>query len=469
VSLSIHCLLSVQRGEVNSLPTAGFQQKLAWQKGRIVSIVTGCCWFLSKSTRTIQTIWTFPTQAKGIDMNEVILEKYADLILKAGINFKEGQNLLISAEPIHWDFVNLLEKRAYENGARYIYSDILSPISKKNRVNYQKEEYLEYLPSYFEKKMNSFIEEEWSFIRLDGQENPNVFLDLNQKKHTTLLKSVGIATKPLVNARMSGKCPWCIAGFPTPNWASLVMESPASENTTRQFWEILVSVLRLDNDNPIDAWEKHNETLKNRCKFLNDRNLDYLHFEGPDTDLKVYTIPNSIWMGGALTSPEGKEFFPNLPTEEVFTTPDFRKTEGKAKVTRSVKVMGDQVKDAWFEFKDGKVINYGASEGKDTLDKYLQIDPNASYLGEVALVDTNSPIFQSGKTFHSILFDENAACRPKLPMALLYFVIIWGFGIMIDDDSRPAILNVLLGAIHVTVRIASFSERDEMGTYLLSP
>jgi aminopeptidase len=164
----------------------------------------------------------------------------------------------------------------------------------------------------------------------------------------------------------------------------------------------------------VQAWKDHAATLKRRCEAMNDSGIRSLRITGPGTDLNIELCSESIWIGGPCTTPDGRVFIPNMPTEEIFTTPDYRKTSGKVSVTRPVKVMETLVDGAWFEFKDGRVIQFGADSGREVLEKYLSVDEGASFVGEIALVDSSSPIYQSGCIFSSILYDENASCHLAL-------------------------------------------------------
>ena len=188
----------------------------------------------------------------------------------------------------------------------------------------------------------------------------------------------------------------------------------ADGDNISNFWDVLIPIFRLDKKNPTQAWKKHIAELRQRSKLLNEAELSWLHFKGPGTDLKVHLSPKSIWCGGGMTTVDNRYYLPNLPTEEVYTTPDFRKTEGRVSVTRPLKIFNQNVERAWFEFNEGKVVDYGAEKGKEVLKQYFKADPRAMFLGEVALVDVNSPIYRSGKVFDSILLDENAASHIAL-------------------------------------------------------
>jgi len=348
-------------------------------------------------------------------MNNEMLEKYARLILKAGVNLQEGQNLRIAGEPIHWEFAALVEKTAYEMGARYVRIELDHPISAINRSRYQKDQFLGYVPSYLEKTIDSYVKEEWAMLHIGGEQDPEINAQIDQKRHSKNVKSLIEVRKPLMHS-MSVTNRWCVCALPTPKWAMKVMGASTEQEAVQNFWKVLIPILKLDQPDPIKAWQDHSAALKRRSEFLNKSGADYFHFVGPSTDLKVYLNPKSIWVGGEMKTVDGNSFFPNLPTEEIFTTPNFKTTTGKVAVTCPVKVLGDRVNGAWFKFIDGQVVDFGAADvrGRELLTQYFEIDPKAKFLGEVALVDSSSPIFQSKKLFDSILYDENAACHIAL-------------------------------------------------------
>ncbi len=210
-------------------------------------------------------------------------------------------------------------------------------------------------------------------------------------------------------------------------------------------------ILRLDQKSPSEAWKRQDQILKARSKTLNELKFDHVHFEGPGTDLKVFLGPQTIWDGGSHATFDRRAYMPNIPTEEVFTAPDYRKTEGRVLVTRPVKVLENQVLDAWFEFSEGRVTDFGAKAGKEWLERYFAIEEASRYLGEVALVDVSSPIFQSGRIFESILFDENAACHIALGSG--FPTAIKGGDSLSDDELKKLGCNIAI--VHTDFMIGS--------------
>jgi aminopeptidase len=349
------------------------------------------------------------------------LEKYANVILSS-LNLQAGQNLLIRTEPVHWRFASTIAAEAYKMGARYVRVDsneIENPLLYKARIEHSKEEYLSYVPLFRTETMHLLVEENWALIALKGTEDPEILSTLDPVRNAITGKAVAIAKKPIREAIQNNRIQWIVAFAPTEILAGKILNTKPSPKAVDKLWEILTPILHMEDPDPAATWVLRGETLKKRSANLNNLKLKEVYFKGPGTDLRIGLTEKTIWKGGRSTSTSGIEFLPNIPTEEVFTAPDFRKTEGRVKITRPVLVpsIGKIIEGAWLVFRNGKIIDYGAEKGKDILDQYLAMDPKAAYLGELALVDSNSPIFTSGKIFNNILFDENASCHIALGSA----------------------------------------------------
>ena len=306
-------------------------------------------------------------------MNTSDLDKYADLLLQVGVNLQPGQNLTLSAEPIHWDFINLLAARAYQLGARLVEANVQHPAFGKMRIDHAPEEFLGYNPGYLPEKYEEHVRDGSASIRIEGSEFPDLFQNIDQDRNAIRQKSASEIFKSFREAAGSGRIPWCVAAMPTDAWAAQVFSDPKAKAS--QLGELMSSILRLDQADPVAAWRKLGDDLQRRADTLTETGIRMLHFEGPGTDLHVDLLEKGFWCGGPITMPDGRKFEPNLPTEEVFTSPDYRKTNGRATVTRPVEVLGHEVSGAWFEFKDGNVIDFGAEDGIERLTKYFEIDP----------------------------------------------------------------------------------------------
>ena len=347
-------------------------------------------------------------------MADVEKKKYAKLLLEVGVNLQRGQKLIVSAEPYHWDFLCLLAEVAYKMGAAHVEVEADDPRLLQARVNHAAEASLEESVGWLEKKYESLIDDDWARLRIYGPTDLDLISRLDSKRLGVIQRVGSVKAKPVSDACGSGEMAWCVAAMPTPGWAARVFNEVASEAVEAKLWQEMVKILCLTEVDPSAFWREKGRAIQKRSKVLSDLNLERVEFKGPGTDLSVYCFENSKWIGGGIKGSNGLEFIPNLPTEECFTTPNYHRTHGRAQVVRPVEVLGRSVEGAWFEFKEGKVVNYGAEKNKEALDSYFEMCPQACYLGELALVDGASPIFRSGHVFHCILYDENASCHVAL-------------------------------------------------------
>lgn len=340
------------------------------------------------------------------------LKEYADVILTSGVNLKKGQNLNITCSYGNYEFARLVAQRAYKWGAGYVNIDIRDNFLTKARAENQFDKQLDYFPLFEEVHSSQMVSEEWAFLSIDNTDETDVLKDADPDKVQTLTKTSRRGRDILLNSLMKDKIPWNIVAYPNDKWAKNVLgEQAAAED----LWEVLKPILRLNDADPVGAWKNHCSELIKRCKKLGDLGLSSLHFSDEDgTALTIGLADNITWDGGGAILPDGRAFMPNLPTEEVFTTPHRAKTEGFVKVRKPLQVLETRVEGAWFRFKEGKVVEHGAEIGAEILNKFLTIDEGATMVGEIALVDGSSQIAKSGKLFNSILFDENASCHMAL-------------------------------------------------------
>ncbi len=351
-------------------------------------------------------------------MEQHILEAYAQVILRVGINLQKGQNLMIVTEPVHWPFVNIVAAEAYKIGAHYVQTDIVDPGLLKARIEHADAATLDYFPETINSQYHVVVNEKWSIIYIDGDEDPGFFDNADPERSAMIEKSRRKARMFFSQAMVNGICPWVIAPVATEKWAAKILGMPPSAEAREQLWHLLSGILLLEEADPVASWWQISDGLNQRARMLNAKQLSYVRFAGPGTDLKVYLTPHSQWVGGAHPGQNGFKYLANLPTFEIFATPDYRRTEGTVRVTRPVKVLGSNVEEGWFKFAHGKVVEYGAKKGRELLDKFFAMEAQAAYLGEVALVDSSSPIFKTGKLYDSILLDENAACHIALGRGL---------------------------------------------------
>jgi aminopeptidase len=349
-------------------------------------------------------------------MDARFLHAYARILLRVGVNLQQGQNIRIIGEPIHRDFMLILAEEAYRAGGRFVklqYNDMRHALI---RAECQEERHLEYVPGFTIPELQSYLDEDWALLHVDGAEDPDMLAGADKARLATMQRARSLVSQFFTLQVMANRLTWCVAPMPTLKWAEKVLGAggPGGGDRVEELWKILIPTLRLDQEDPVAAWGKHARMLGGRADALNAMGIDRLHFVGPGTDFTIGLMPRSKFIGGSAKSQKGIGFIPNLPTEEVFTTPDFRRASGKVACTRPVEVLGAPVDGVSFEFADGSVTGFTARKGREALEKFLDMDPHARQLGEVALVDLDSPVNRAGVIFHSILFDENAACHMAL-------------------------------------------------------
>ena len=340
------------------------------------------------------------------------LRIYADLLITVGLNVQPGQIVQISSEVIHRDLVVLLTELAYKKGAQFVNVDLIEPRVRRCRILHSAEEHLSFVPDFVELKYRDLVDTTSANLRLLGSEDPDVLADLDPAKVNISQLSLRRKISYFYDEGIGkSKVHWTVAAAATPGWASKLYPDLRPEKAEKQLWETIFRICRADQPNCIELWTKHNEQLIARGKHLTDLGIECLHFTGPGTDLRVHLSKKSLFRAGTDVSPRGVAFEANIPTEEVFTTPDCRKTNGSVRATRPFLVNGKLVTDLEVEFRDGRITSFSASDGEDTFREYINSDEGAARLGEVALVGVDSPVYQSGEVFQEILYDENAACH----------------------------------------------------------
>lgn len=338
--------------------------------------------------------------------------RYAGLILGTGVNLREGQCLLLRADACSRRFARLMSSTAYGMGARWVEVAYEDQALERARLDHSSEDYLEFVPDFVAGRAHEIVSQGWAVVSLRGPEHPDIMEGVDPARLGRARKAISIAGREYMSAIASNLIQWNVCLYPTAGWSRKVLGDTA--DWEEGIWRVLDPILRLDEEDAPSRWLSHDGELKRRCRFLNDRSFDRFVLTGPGTRLQVGMAPGSRFAGGRCVSSSGVGFFPNIPTEEVFSTPDFRRTEGRLTCTRPLYLMGARVEEPWFVFREGAVVECGASRGSEVLERYLETDAQARYLGEIALVGGDSPIYRSGLLFHNVLLDENAACHVAL-------------------------------------------------------
>lgn len=341
------------------------------------------------------------------------LSIYAELLVVHGLNVQPGQIVQLSTEPIHRQFALLIAEVAYKRGAKFVNIDLGDPRAQKLRVELATEDSLSFVPAFFTAKYNELVDETAANLRLIGMEEPDLLSDLDPKRVNTVRLHQHLAVKRFYDEGIGkSKVHWTVAAAATPAWAKKVYpELSGEEAAYSKLWDDIFAICRVDQPDCLAAWDIHNAKLHSRAKRLNQLRLATLHFKGPGTDLTVGLSPKAKFKGGSDLSPREVAFEPNVPTEEVFTTPDYRRTSGYVRATRPFLINGKLIEGLELEFTDGVISSFSASAGAETFREYISSDEGAKRLGEVALVGIDSPVYKTGRIFQEILFDENAACH----------------------------------------------------------
>ena len=333
------------------------------------------------------------------------LRRYAELAVRVGANVQPGQDVVIMGLLDHAPVARAVARESYRAGAKHvivIYGDLHL---RRAAIELGPEEELDWSPPYLVDWFSRWSDERPALVALTGNPDPSLLADLDP----TL---VGKATPRELN-RLAGQhiaeqqINWVVIAAPTEGWATEVFGEPDLE----RLWDAVATATRLDEDDVVGAWNAHVAMLDARRDALNERAFDAIRFRGPGTDLFVGLLPNSRWLSARAVTTAGIEHIPNLPTEEVFTTPDFRRTEGTVRSTAPLIAGGTRVEGLELRFEDGKAVEVDAAVGANVIREQLEFDEQAPYLGEVSLVDGSSRIKRSGLVFHDTLFDENATCH----------------------------------------------------------
>jgi len=267
------------------------------------------------------------------------------------------------------------------------------------------DEILTWTPPWLVERARQSADGHGALIQITGDPEPELFADLDPSR-VGKARPLALTEEHLreINERLVN---WSIVAYPNEGWARTVFGEPDVE----RLWDAVAFAVRLDEPDPVAAWNEHMERLVARAAALNGRRFDAVRFRGPGTDLTVGLLPGSIWKGAAFETSWGRRHIPNMPTEEVYTTPDWRRTEGVVRSTKPLGIAGALVRDLELRFEGGRAVEVRASEGAGLIEAQLASDPQAPFLGEVALVDGESRVGQTGLTFFDTLFDENATCH----------------------------------------------------------
>ena len=374
-------------------------------------------------------------------MENGVLERFSDLIVAFGANVQPGQVVAVSSEPGKEPLTRAIAASAYRRGAKFVDVQYFDVHVKRARIAYAPDDTLEFVPSWLGDRLRALGDLRGARIALSGPVAPGLFADLDPvragRDMLPFLKEASL----LIDRSLTN---WTIAPCPTPAWAELVHADLEPAAALERLWEQVIHVCRLDEDDPVAAWQERIDQVRDAGRRLNERRFDALHYEGPGTDLTVGLLPFSRWDGAVMSTAEGIQHFPNIPSEEVFTSPDPARVDGVVRSTKPLVVLGGTtVEGLVVRFEGGRAVQIDADSGAETLRTLTQRDDGASRLGEVALVDGGGRIGPLNTIFYDTLLDENAASHIALGNSV-------SFGV---EEADRAALNH--SDIHIDFMIGS--------------
>ncbi len=346
-------------------------------------------------------------------MNKTRLRKYANLIARCGVNVQKGQEVVINAGLDQPEFVKMVVEECYKAGAKEVSVDWHYQPLTKTHVRYCSDKVLATVEKWQVERLEHRAEVLPCMIHLIS-DDPDGLAGINQKKMAKSMAARAKIIKP-IRTKMENKYQWCIAAVPGKEWAKKVFPGERASVAMEKLWEAILSTSRVTED-PIEAWRLHNENLSAKCAYMNSLGIKELKYKASNgTDFRVGLLPNAIFMaGGEETLGRGVYYNPNIPSEELFTSPRKGDADGIVYSSRPLSYGGELIDNFWVKFEGGKAVDVGAEKNEALLREMISMDEGAAYLGEVALVPYSSPIRESGLLFYNTLFDENAACHLAL-------------------------------------------------------
>jgi len=346
-------------------------------------------------------------------INEKKIDKLAYLAVKRGVGLQKGQNLLITAPLESLPLVRKITEHAYKEGAHIVTPLFTDSEITLSRFKFAPNESFDQATDWLFNGMGEAFDNNTARMAIAG-DDPMLLSEMDADKVSRANKALSKAYKPARERITEFKINWNIVSWPGKAWATRVFPNIDPEEAIVQLADAIFDASRASDDDPIKAWDKHNEKLRIKTNWLNEKNFAALQYNGPNTNLKIGLADEHEWMGGASIAQNGIICNPNIPSEEVFTTPHAYKVEGTVSATKPLSYQGTLIDNIKVTFKEGKIIEAHASKGEEVLQKVLKSDEGASRIGEVALVPHSSPISQSGIIFYNTLFDENAASHIAL-------------------------------------------------------
>ena len=334
------------------------------------------------------------------------IDRYAELVVRVGVNVQPGQPVYLQGEPSHAPIAQAIVEQAYRAGASRVVVDYRDPMVRRAALLHGPDTALTTAFDWELARVRSYADDGAALIRLTGTADPHVFDDVDPARTALLPMDLALLTREVM---LGGQVAWNIVAAPNAGWAQQVFGEPDLE----RLWDAVSVAMRLDSDDVVGEWRGHVDRLGQRAAALTALQLDAVRYHGGGTDLTAGLPAGAVWVGGGLTTKDGVPYLPNLPTEEVFTSPDRRRADGVIRTTRPLVMPGAGVlvEDLVVTFEGGRIVDAQARTGIEAVRAQLDSDEGARSLGEVSLVEGSSRVRAAGVTFHDTLYDENVGCH----------------------------------------------------------
>lgn len=384
-------------------------------------------------------------------MKKSIQKKYAELLVKRGVNIRKGQQLIINADVEVADFVTILTAAAYKAGAGKVTVEWSSQDLQKLTYRHQTLKRLCEIPDWQIEKAKYTAEKLPAMIHILSQD-PDGLSGVNQEKLAKASMVRTLAVKPYRDA-MDNKYQWLVCAVPGKAWAKKMFPNVPVSKAKEMLWEAILKTVLVDEEtDALAAWDRKNENFKEKCDLLNRHAFDKLHYVSSNgTDFECSLMKEGVWCGGGENTLSGTYFNPNMPTEEIFTSPKKGCCSGRLVSTMPLSVRGTLIENFYIDFENGKAVRWHAEKGEEALAKIIQADEGSCMLGELALVPVDSPISNSGLLYYNTLFDENASCHVALGMG--FSGCVRGYENMTPDEIHN--LGVNDSMLHVDFMIGA--------------
>lgn len=349
------------------------------------------------------------------------LQKYAELLVKVGLNVQEKEPVYIQASIDASEFVHLVVEEAYKIGAEDVKVSYKDDRIAQLKYQYEPEAFFENVKQYDIDEKMDYLDRKAAFLSIVSS-SPDSLKDADPNKIRKSMAANGKAFKDYMVAVQSDRMSWCVASYPSVGWAKMMFPELSDDEAVNKLLETILKTVRVDQEDPVKAWEEHDHLLHEKADYLNNKKYKALHYKSEGTDLTIELPNGQYWSGASSVNSKGNSFVANIPTEEVFTAPHKNGVNGTVSNTLPLSYSGNIIDDFTLTFKDGEVVDYKAGVGEEILKSILETDEGSKRLGEVALVPVDSPISNMNTLFYNTLFDENASCHIALGSAYAFCI-----------------------------------------------